>query len=85
MDFFGKKLDENTVNKLKEIINSPQGQKLKEELRNTDVKDLAEKLKGMDLSGVDMKDISEKIDSQDKNELIRKLKEVNDRMFRKGR
>lgn len=85
MDFFGKKLDENTVNKLKEIINSPQGQKLKEELRNTDVKELAEKLKGMDLSGIDMKDISAKIDSQDKNELIRKLKEVNGRMFGKGR
>ena len=85
MNFFGKNLDEATVTKLNQILNSPEGQKLKKELSQLDTSELADKLKGLDLSDIDIKDVAEKIDRTSKDEIINQLNNINSKFFKKGR
>ncbi len=85
MNFLGKNLDETMVDKIKQILNSPEGQKLKQELAEIDTRELTDKLKGINLNDIDLKDIADKIDKTDKNEIIDQLKNINSEFLKNRR
>lgn len=88
MKFFGNKfdklanqMDEETLGKLNEILNSSQGQKLIKELSTMDKVEIQKKFEGMDLGAINMDDIQSKFSDVTVNEVLDKLNNADTKDF----
>lgn len=68
--------DKNLAEELNKILNSKQGDVLKEQLKNVDKNKLEAILKSVDLSKVDINDVKRKLQSADSKELTENLKNI---------
>ena len=77
MNIFGKNLDDNAVNKLLELLNSPEGQELKNKFANVDKAALMEQIKKTDFGNLNEKSLSDFLNNSDNYNLLEKLKNIN--------
>lgn len=74
-------IDNDTLQKLKDLLNTQKGAQLKDELSKIDKNKFNEMLKNIDLSSVDMNELKKKIETTPKDELMKNLKNVKDKYF----
>lgn len=77
LEYINKNIDQKTIQMIQQILNSPDGQKLKAELSKMNKDELLNMLSKKDLSHVDFNQLKNTLSTCDKNKLIETMRHFN--------
>ncbi len=77
MNFFGKNIDKKTIDTIAQILNTPEGQKLKQELSQVDKNAVLETFKRANLSQSEIDTVTSQISRASKEEILQKMRNAN--------
>ena len=83
MNFFGRNIDKATVDKIAQMLNTPDGEMLKNKLSGLDKNEVLKAIENIDVSKLDFDDFVKSIQKLDKAELLNNLKNVDYSKFRR--
>lgn len=75
--------DYNTIQKLKKMLDTPEGEQLKRKFSNIDKDKLLSQLKSMNINNITNSDIDRALSSVSSEQLIEMLKRLNTENFKK--
>ncbi len=83
MNFLGKNIDKATVDKIAQLLNTPEGEKIKRELSGLDKNEVLKSIENIDVSKLDFDEFVKQVQKLDKTEIINSLKNVDYSKFRR--
>ena len=83
MNFFGRNIDKATVDKITQMLNTPEGEVLKSKLSGLDKNEVLKAIENIDVSKLDFDEFVKTVQSLDKTELLNTLKKVDYSKFRR--